>query len=245
MSTGGNIWTTLFGRSVVTWLWGTLVTRLHVVVSLVVQVAVVIGVAVAVHRFALLDEKKSMWLACGLIAAVLAAECAFHARSPIDATVMKAAQEPDERCKPTTNGTYPVLSLPQEKHRSSVRSPVNPVCEQRRGCEKCCVLRALICLFVCLFVCLSSVNANNPPADKRNRVFCFHVCRSLHSTSYARTIFYLHATFTTPPHSRLQINYCRARYWVCSMKTSYMSHQYVSIRLLMSNAHDRIAIIAE
>jgi hypothetical protein len=161
MSTGGNIWTTLFGRSVVTWLWGTLVTRLHVVVSLVVQVAVVIGVAVAVHRFALLDEKKSMWLACGLIVAVLAAECAFHARSPIDATVMKAAQEPDERCKPTINGTYPVLSLPEEKHRSSVRSPVNPVCEQRRGCEKCCVLRAL----VCLCVCLSSVNANNPPAQ--------------------------------------------------------------------------------
>lgn len=95
VATAGNIWTTLFGRTVVAWMWMGLMTRLSLVLSTIasslLQFSVVGGIVFAIHRRGYLDRRKSYWLATSLFMTVLASEFRFlGANSDYDGIVHAA-----------------------------------------------------------------------------------------------------------------------------------------------------------
>eukprot|EP00038_Savillea_parva_P028110 m.63204 g.63204 ORF g.63204 m.63204 type:complete len:823 (-) comp8139_c0_seq1:38-2506(-) len=120
MSTGGAVWTTLFGKTIVGWVWetamrGSSATLLGFVLSVGVQMAVAAGLITKVCNLWGRDPTRATLV---VAVAILAVNASFMAGEPDS---VAATREYDVRCQ-AVNGTYPALASPEEVHRSSVHA---------------------------------------------------------------------------------------------------------------------------
>jgi hypothetical protein len=141
IATDGKIWGTVFGKTIVGWVWTRSATLGlgWAAVSVALQTVVAIGALEVFRSFKLLDTPK--WFTAAVVAVILTSNFAFSVGELKQTTAFLGR---DERCL-KVNGTYPALELLEEKRDSSVHSvailgkypnPDSPDVENMKGLKR-------------------------------------------------------------------------------------------------------------